>query len=132
MIERSVMVGLVISAGIIFNFHAALAKGGSLEHARTIAVTTMVLFQFFQAWNCRSETRSVFRINPISNPFLFYSMIAAFLAQIAVIYVPALQWVFRTEPLTAMEWVKIAATAITVIAAVEVDKLVRQYRLSKA
>jgi potassium/sodium efflux P-type ATPase len=130
MFERSVLVGLLISVGIIYNFTNALDDGDSLERARTVAVTTMVFFQFFQAWNSRSEHRSVFRINPLSNPFLFYSMVAALLAQIAVIYVPALQWVFRTEPLTGAEWVRIVLVALTVVVAVEVDKAIRR-RLKK-
>jgi Ca2+-transporting ATPase len=126
--ERSIMVGLVVSAGIIFNFRSALAGNASLEHARTIAMTTMVFFQFFQAWNARSESKSVFLMSPFSNPFLFYSMVAAFLAQIAVIHVPALQWVFRTAPLSFAEWVRIAAVAATVIAVVEIDKLARRWK----
>jgi len=88
----------------------------------------MVLFQFFQAWNSRSELQSVFRINPLSNPFLFYSMVAAFLAQIAVIYVPALQWVFRTEPLTGTEWLRIVIVALTVFVGVEIDKAIRRVK----
>jgi Ca2+-transporting ATPase len=127
MLERSLIVGTLISAGVVYNFHNALSDGASLEHARTIAMTTMVLFQFFQAWNSRSESRSIFLINPLSNPFLFYSMVAAFLAQIAVIYVPALQWVFRTEALTITEWLRIAFVALTVVAAVEIDKYIRNH-----
>jgi Ca2+-transporting ATPase len=126
MYERSVLVGLIISAGVLFNFVLALNDGASLERARTIAVTTMVLFQFFQAWNSRSELQSVFTISPFRNPFLFYSMVAAFLAQIAVVYVPALQWVFRTEPLIGAEWIQIGLVALTVVFAVEVDKLIRR------
>jgi len=125
MLARSIVVGILIAAGVIYNFHGALSAGASLEHARTIAMTTMVLFQFFQAWNSRSETRSVFLINPLSNPFLFYSMVAAFLAQIAVIYVPSFQWLFRTEALTIAQWVRISLVALTVIAVVEIDKYVR-------
>jgi Ca2+-transporting ATPase len=128
MCERSFLVGAVICAGVIYNFHAALQEDISLEHARTIAMTTMVLFQFFQAWNCRSETHSVFLINPFSNSFLFFSMIAAFLAQIAVVYMPSLQWIFRTEALTAMEWVRITGVALSVVAVVEIDKLIRNRR----
>jgi Ca2+-transporting ATPase len=131
MVERSILVGIIIAAGVIYNFYSALSENISLEHARTIAMTTMVLFQFFQAWNSRSEMQSIFRMNPLSNPFLFYSMIAAFLAQIAVIYVPALQWIFRTEALTAIEWVKIAVVAITVIVAVEIEKAVRRRTSAK-
>ncbi|HEX9909760.1 MAG TPA: HAD-IC family P-type ATPase, partial [Desulfatiglandales bacterium] len=128
MYERSILVGLIISAGVIFNFVSALDDGVSLERARTIAVTTMVLFQFFQAWNSRSEYQSVFTISPLSNPFLFYSMVAAMLAQIAVVYVPALQWVFRTEPLNGADWVQIVLIALTVVVAVEVDKAIRRHK----
>jgi Ca2+-transporting ATPase len=53
-------------------------------------------------------------------------MVAAFLAQIAVVYVPALQWVFRTESLTGAEWIQIGLVALTVVVAVEVDKFIRR------
>lgn len=128
MLERSILVGIIIAAGVIYSFKSALDEGSSVEHARTLAMTTMVLFQFFQAWNSRSELQSIFRLNPLSNPFLFYSMIAAFLAQIAVVYVPALQWVFRTDAIAGMEWAKIALIASSVIVAVEIDKLLRRRR----
>lgn len=131
MYERSVLVGLIISLGVIVNFVAALDEGLSLERARTIAVTTMVLFQFFQAWNSRSELRSVFTISPLSNPFLFYSMVAAFLAQIAVVYVPALQWVFRTEALTLAEWGRIILVSLSVVVLVEIDKFIRRRRQAR-
>lgn len=126
LMERTVLVGLLISAGVVFNFMTALNAGESLEKARTIAVTTMVFFQFFQAWNSRSELQSVFHISPWSNPFLFYSMIAAFLAQLSVIYVPAFRWVFRTEPISTDDWIRIIAVASTVIIAVELDKWIRR------
>ena len=128
LIERTVLVGLLISAGVVFNFLTALNSSESLEKARTVAVTTMVLFQFFQAWNSRSEMESVFHISPMSNPFLFYSMIAAFLAQLSVIYVPAFQWVFRTEPISVNEWAQILAVTCSVIIVVELDKWIRRQK----
>lgn len=128
MVERSILVGIIIAAGVIYNFYSALSENASLEYARTIAMTTMVLFQFFQAWNSRSEMQSIFRMNPLGNPFLFYSMIAAFLAQVAVIYVPALQWVFRTVPLTAGDWARVTLIAVSVVIAVEIDKAIRKRR----
>lgn len=42
LVERTVLVGLVISIGIIWNYVTALREGASLENARTVAVTTMV------------------------------------------------------------------------------------------
>jgi Ca2+-transporting ATPase len=125
LVERTVLVGLVISAGVVWNYVTALNEGASLEKARTVAVTTMVFFQFFQAWNSRSEHESLFRMNPLGNPFLFYSMIAAFLAQVAFIYAPPLQWVFRTVPITGVEWLRILAVSGAVVVVVEIDKWLR-------
>jgi magnesium-transporting ATPase (P-type) len=126
LIERTVLVSLLISVGVLWEFRQALEQGASLEKARTLAMTTMVFFQFFQAWNSRSEYQSIFRISPVSNPFLFYGMIAAVLSQLVVVYVPSLQWVFRTEPITGTEWLQILLLALTVVVAVEVDKGLRR------
>lgn len=126
MIERSIIVALVISAGVVFNYVTTLNGGASLEEARTVAVTTMVFFQFFQAWNSRSGLQSVFRMRILSNPFLFYSVVGAFFAQMAVVYVPALQWIFRTVPLTGVEWLQAGVIAVSVVIAVEADKAIRR------
>jgi Ca2+-transporting ATPase len=53
-------------------------------------------------------------------------MIAAFFAQLAVLYVPALQWIFRTVPLTMTEWLEIAVVTVTIVIAVEIDKWIRR------
>ncbi len=125
MVQRTVLMGITLAAGTLFLFISNLNAGVPLERARTIALTTMVFFQFYQAFNCRSETQSVFRMSPISNPLLFISMIAAFLAQLSVIYVPAFQWVFRTVPITMNEWVQIFLVSTTIILVVEMDKWIR-------
>jgi Ca2+-transporting ATPase len=129
-VERTILVALVISAGIIYEFIHALNQGVSLEKARTIAVTTMVFFQFFQAFNSRSEVQSLFRMNPFGNPFLFFGTMAAFLAHVAAIYVPALQWVFRMEPILPVEWLRIGLISLTVVLAVEIDKWLRRRQMA--
>jgi len=126
LLQRTVLVGAIISLGIIFNYVTAIQAGDSIEQARTVAVTTMVFFQFFQAWNSRSELKSVFTISPVSNPFLFFGMIAALFAHLAVLYVPAFQWIFRTVPLAIPEWIEILSVSVTVIIAVEIDKMIRR------
>lgn len=131
MIQRTFLMGTIMAVGTVFIFISNLNSGVSLEQARTVALTTMVFFQFYQALNCRSETLSIFKMNPMANPFLFLSMIAAFFAHLAVLYVPALQWVFRTVPLTAGEWVGIGAITITIVIAVEIDKWIRMKRNAK-
>ncbi len=131
LVERTLLVGCIIAVGVIANYVLALRSGDSPEQARTVAVTTMVFSQFFQAWNSRSETQSVFRMAPMSNPFLFYGMLASVFAHLAVIYVPALQWVFRTVPLSMIEWGEILLASMTIIAAVEVDKWARRRKANE-
>jgi Ca2+-transporting ATPase len=132
MYERSVVVALIISAGVLYNFMYALNRGVSLEGARTLSMTTMVFFQFFQALNSRSESRSIFMIHPFSNPFFFIALLAAFFAQLAVLYVPAFQWIFRTTPLSLDGWIHVALVTSTVILVVEIDKAIRRRMNVKA
>ena len=126
LVERTIIVALLISAGVIYEFVHAINVGMSLEKARTVAVTTTVCFQFFQAFNSRSELQSLFRMNPLGNPLLFFGVIAALIAHLAAIYVPATQWVFRMEPILPVEWLRIALVSLTIVIAVEIDKLVRR------
>ncbi|MGQ3685792.1 MAG: cation-translocating P-type ATPase, partial [Candidatus Loosdrechtia sp.] len=132
LIERTVLVGFVIAIGVMYNYMSALfLEEVSLEKARTTAMTTVVFFQFFQAWNSRSALTSIFRMNPFGNLFLFYSLIAALFAQIAVLYAPPLQFVFQTEPLTAKEWIHILIASSTIVAIIEIDKWIRRIQRRK-
>jgi Ca2+-transporting ATPase len=126
MVQRTFLMGITMAVGTVAMFVIELRGGASIERARTVALTTMVFFQFYQAFNCRSETESVFTKPLTSNPFLMVSMIAAFFAQLAVLYVPSLQWVFRTVPLTVVEWTEIGFVTISIMVAVEVDKWIRR------
>jgi Ca2+-transporting ATPase len=130
LLQRTLLTGIILAAGTLFVFITSIKAGFPLEKTRTAALTTMVFFQFYQALNCRSETQSIFKMSFLSNPFLLFSMIAAFFAQMAVIYVPALQWVFKTEPLSIDEWILIVIISVTVVIAVEIDKAVRRRRVA--
>ncbi len=128
MIERTIMVGFLIAAGIIFVFKKALSAGYSIEQARTLAVTVMVFFQFFQCLNARSETKSIFRISPISNPFLGIALLLAFIAQLLFIYEPNFNKLFSTTPLSEYDWLIILSVSMTVILLAEIDKKIRQIK----
>ncbi|SIO28207.1 cation-translocating P-type ATPase [Halodesulfovibrio marinisediminis] len=126
LIQRTVIVSLCIATGVFFVFKGALVSGLSIEKSRTMAMTTMVLFQFFQAFNARSEYSSIFAINPFSNRFLFVSMILALSAQVWVVSSGSLEWIFRTRPLSGSEWMTCFAVAASVILVVELDKFARR------
>jgi Ca2+-transporting ATPase len=75
----------------------------------TIIFTSTVLFELFFVFNCRSEKHSVFRSNPFSNKMLVLAAAFSLLLQLAVIYVPFLQTLFKTVPLTAPDWLLVVA-----------------------
>jgi Ca2+-transporting ATPase len=64
------------------------------------------MFQIFNVFNCRAEKFSNF-----SNKFLIIAIGLSFLLQLAVIYVPFLQGVFRTTALSLIDWVAILIVA---------------------
>lgn len=128
MIQRTLLMGSILGFGTFIIYYFELAAEVPVENARSVALTAMVFFQFYQALNCRSETLSVFGMNPFSNPFLFVSLVGAFFAHLAVLYVPALQYVFRTTPLNFAQWCLIAISSTSILFGVELDKFIRRKR----
>ena len=61
-----------------------------MRYGRTMAFTTLILFQMFNVFNARSDTRSVlYRL--FHNPWLWGAVALSVVLQVAVIYVPFLQ-----------------------------------------
>jgi Ca2+-transporting ATPase len=83
----------------------------SLERLRTIIFTSTVMFELFFVFNCRSEKHSVFRNSPLGNRQLVLAVILSLMLQLAVVYVPFLQPLFKTVPLNASDWLIILAIA---------------------
>lgn len=95
-----------------------------LAKAQTLALTTMAVSQWFNAWNCRSQNKSIFKLNPLSNRFLLGVMLIVVLLQILVVYNPWMQVVFRTTALTLSEWLIAISLAATVIIGEEIRKMI--------
>ncbi|MEL7670092.1 calcium-transporting P-type ATPase, PMR1-type [Methanobacterium sp.] len=98
--------GVVMTVGTLVLYYLELVNGASTLKATTIAFTVFVMFQIFNVFNCRAEKFSNF-----SNKFLVVAIGLSFLLQLAVIYVPFLQGVFRTTALSIIDWVAIIIVA---------------------
>jgi Ca2+-transporting ATPase len=70
-----------------------------LGRARTVALATLTCCELFHAFSCRSMKTSLFRLGIFSNPQLIIANGLSFLLQLAIIYVPFLQPVFKTQAL---------------------------------
>ena len=98
---------------------------GDASRAQTMAFTTLVFFQVFNAFNARSRTRSAFS-GLFSNTWLWLAVVGVSLAQVAVVHVPFLQTAFHTEALTPCEWLVSIAVSSSVLWAMELRKLVHR------
>jgi Ca2+-transporting ATPase len=122
LLGRLALIGAVLAAGTLGVFWWVLTTTNDLAAARSVAMTQMVVFQFFHVFNCRSLERSVFTIPPLSNKPLFLSLVAAALAHAAALYLAPLQRIFDTVPPTGEQWLVILAVGAVVVIGGELDK----------
>jgi Ca2+-transporting ATPase len=125
-------VGIIMAAGTLFVLDASLPGGfvageGTLRHAQSMAFTTLMLFQVFNVFNARSDTRSAFS-HLFTNAWLWGAVAMSVLLQVAVVYTPFLQQAFGTEPLSALDWARCVAASSCVLWIRELSKLVARWR----
>lgn len=81
---------------------------GSLDSARTMAFTTLVLSQLLFVFQCRSEEHRVWEIGILGNPWLLGAVCISIAMHIGVVYIPAIQPVFKTVALSWGQWALVA------------------------
>jgi magnesium-transporting ATPase (P-type) len=91
-----------MAAGTLTVFARAHALHG-IAHARTMAFTTMAMFQVFNAFNCRSRDKSIFQSGLFSNRYLLVAMAASVLLQLGTTLLPSMQRAFGTTALSLDE-----------------------------
>jgi len=128
------VVSLMVAGGIwstLINlgvFMWALNSGRSLPEAMTMTFVSLVLIQFFKAYNFRSDRLSVLR-KPFANKWLNLAIGWELLLLALIIYVPFLQNPFGTYSLPWIDWVIVIVLAATVSPVLELTKvLVRRGR----
>ncbi len=104
----------------------AWAVHREMPHWQTIVFTTIVFFQLFHCLAIRSERYSLFQIGLFSNRPLIAAIAITIFSQLAVIYIPVFNEIFKTQPLTATELLMCVAISSTVFFAVEIEKFVRR------
>lgn len=92
-------------------------------HARTIAFTTLMMFQLFDVYNCRSRRRSAFS-GFFENKWLLLAVVFSLGIHMLVIYVPFLQTAFHTAPLSVTDWMVVTGISSTLLLGMELAKIV--------
>ena len=93
-----------------------------IVYARTMTLMTMAMFQWFNAWNCRSERHSVFSLGFFNNRWLIAATVFVFGLQFLILEVPFLQRIFKTVPLSLADWLIVLGVSSTVLILEELRK----------
>jgi len=130
MAQRLGLMGTTMALGSIFVFKMFLPEDLSdtegLVRAMSVTLTVMAVYQWFNAWNCRSETESVFRMNPLKNKYLVGATIIILFLQLAALHVPFMQYILRVSPLSFGEWMLVVAVASSIVVVDEIRKFIRR------
>ncbi len=121
---HAIWVGLLMGGIVLFVQSWSIRTGHA--HWQTMVFTVLCLTQLGHVLAIRSERESLFRIGLFSNKYLLGAVISTFILQMATIYVPVLNRIFKTEPLSANELAATLAMSSVVFFAVEGEKFVKR------
>jgi Ca2+-transporting ATPase len=116
-----VTTGIVMAIGTLYLFNEYLQVG--LDHARTVAFTTLVFIQMFAVMSSRSLTPSLKKLNPFSNLWLLGGVTLSILLHLIVVYWPPMQAIFKTVALELEDWWKIIAVSSIGFVLMELSKI---------
>lgn len=131
MIEQCLLTGALVGALAFALFawlHLTLRL--DLEAARNLTLLFLVSFSNVHVLNCRSETRSAFRIPFAANPLLIAGIVAAQSVHVAAMHIPLTQQVLSLQPVSFSSWGMVTSLALIVLLVGEAYKAVRARPLS--
>jgi len=126
MVTKILQGAAIMVIGTLFVFFHALEDGVEEQrYATTLAFTTFVMFQMFNALNCRSATQSVMAIGFFSNNYFLFAIGGSIVMQLLVIYIPWLNYAFETVPLGTTDLLYTILVASLVFLADELLKFLK-------
>jgi len=122
----------ILRIGVVFGLETIslmelVYNSGNLswqEHWKTITFTTLCIAQMGHALACRSDSKLIIELNPISNPYLLVSVIFTTILQLALLYVPSLRQFFGTDALSASELGLCFGFSMLLVLWVESEKII--------
>ena len=94
-IARGLLIGIVSLISFIIPF-----TQGSLEAARTSVLVTLSVSQLIFVFECKNESRGILNADYLANPRLILAVLISLAVTLGVVFIPAVNPVFTTFPLT--------------------------------
>ncbi|MDD4251470.1 MAG: HAD-IC family P-type ATPase [Candidatus ainarchaeum sp.] len=127
---ESLISGLVIGL-LVLGVWIYLIKFTTVDlyYARSVVMALMVFLQNFHTFNCRSETKSIFKIDFWSNKLIFFSVASAVIFQIMLMEIPFLANLLQLTSVAVPDLLIMLSLSILIMIVMELYKLtVRNYR----
>jgi Ca2+-transporting ATPase len=115
-------ISAAIVAGTLSLYILSLQDGSSLSYARTMAFVGLGFFTVYNAFSSRSLEESILEMNLLENKALLLGIACSIASILAVVYIPFMQRIFQTQPLTADSWGMVLVVGLLVVVAAEVMK----------
>jgi Ca2+-transporting ATPase len=112
-------------------FKWALDSGRGMLEAQALCFLTLIIIQFFKAYNFRSDKHSIFKIGFFKNKWLNLAIVWETILLVVIVYAPFLQESFHTFALSTVDWIIVILAAGTVFPVLELAKLVIRRREKK-
>lgn len=119
------IIGMIIAIGTLGIFYLYLPQG--IDIARTMAFTALVVFQLWNALNCRSELKSMISMDIFKNGYLILAILVSLALQLIIIYVPFFEDIFTTRAITLYDWAIIALLTSSIFIIIEIRKALCRY-----
>jgi magnesium-transporting ATPase (P-type) len=128
---RILLVSALFLAGIFGMFELALARGASIEEARTVAVNTLVAMEVFYLFSVRYLRAPSFTFEGVkgTRPVLI-AVFAVFGLQLLFTYAPFMATFFHSRPLAFATGLEIVAVGVALLVLLEIEKFVRRRLLA--
>ncbi|MFV0394529.1 MAG: cation transporting ATPase C-terminal domain-containing protein [Coprobacillaceae bacterium] len=99
------------------------------QQATTMTLAAIVFCQVGAVLNCRTEKESIFKVGLFSNKKIILGIVFEILLLCALMYIPFLQSIFNTAPLSGLDWIILFLIPIPVIALEEIRKKMSNKKL---
>lgn len=129
LIWRVAYVSIILMSGTFGLFLWEMEQGVSIEHARTVAVNTLIMFEIFYLFNSRYITDSILNWKGVSgNRYVLIAITILIILQLGFTYLTPMQSLFGTIAIDFIIWLRIILVASSVLFLVEFEKYVVRYR----
>jgi Ca2+-transporting ATPase len=132
MVRRIVLTAIVMATSVVALFIWNLNAGKPLVEARNELLLQFVIFENVLTLCARSERRSLFSRDFLSNPLLIGAIVFTLLLHVSAMYLPGLRETLRVAPVSASQWLVPLVPALLLVAALELDKFLMRRRRPSA